>query len=104
MAIEFKCSACGKTVKGSEKLSGQQVKCPYCQGVIKVPEAVYEAEVVPAAIAAAPAAGFDPVQPAGEDPNEARRPCPMCGEMILTSAVKCRFCGEIFDKILAEST
>ncbi|HKB42381.1 MAG TPA: hypothetical protein VKD72_38500 [Gemmataceae bacterium] len=36
--------------------------------------------------------------PGGED--EARRPCPMCGEMIIASAVKCRFCGEIFDPTL----
>src|SRR5262245_57623231 len=112
MAIEFKCSACSKTVKGSEKLSGQQVKCPYCQGVITVPAAVYEAEEVPAAIPApAPAAvtsapapfQFDDAAPESADPNEPRRPCPMCGEMILLSAVKCRFCGEIFDKILSEA-
>ena len=28
------------------------------------------------------------------------RPCPMCGEMILASAVKCRYCGEVFDETL----
>lgn len=26
----------------------------------------------------------------------ARKPCPVCGEMILDSARKCRFCGEDF--------
>jgi DNA-directed RNA polymerase subunit M/transcription elongation factor TFIIS len=31
---------------------------------------------------------------------ESRRPCPECGEMILSSAIKCRFCGEIFDAVL----
>ncbi len=39
----------------------------------------------------------------GEDEGsatEARRPCPMCGETILASAVKCRFCGEVFDAVL----
>ena len=30
--------------------------------------------------------------------NEARKPCPMCGEMILASAIICRFCGETVDK------
>jgi hypothetical protein len=46
----------------------------------------------------------DPYQLASPDPVEAsattddpQRPCPMCGEMILASAVKCRFCGEVFD-------
>jgi hypothetical protein len=29
-----------------------------------------------------------------------RRPCPMCGEMILTTAAKCRYCGEVFDETL----
>jgi predicted RNA-binding Zn-ribbon protein involved in translation (DUF1610 family) len=32
--------------------------------------------------------------------TEARRPCPMCGETILASAAKCRFCGEVFDAVL----
>jgi DNA-directed RNA polymerase subunit M/transcription elongation factor TFIIS len=31
---------------------------------------------------------------------ESRRPCPICGEMILSSAAKCRFCGEVFDPVL----
>jgi hypothetical protein len=34
-------------------------------------------------------------QPTGD-----RKPCPMCGEMIQANAVKCRYCGEIFDPLL----
>ena len=30
------------------------------------------------------------------DENIPRQPCPMCGELIATAAVKCRFCGETF--------
>ncbi|MBI5760669.1 MAG: DUF4190 domain-containing protein [Planctomycetales bacterium] len=30
--------------------------------------------------------------------TEARKPCPMCGEMIVASAIICRFCGETVDK------
>jgi hypothetical protein len=32
-----------------------------------------------------------------------RRPCPLCGEMILTTAAKCRYCGEVFDETLKRS-
>lgn len=39
-------------------------------------------------------------RPAAEGSMESRRPCPACGEMILSSAVKCRFCGEVFDPVL----
>jgi len=43
----------------------------------------------------------DPYQLADPAPApEPKRPCPMCGEMILASAVKCRFCGEVFDPML----
>lgn len=31
------------------------------------------------------------------DSGVPRRPCPACGEMIIMSALKCRFCGEAFD-------
>ena len=41
--------------------------------------------------------GADPYGLNEEAPAENRRPCPMCGEMILVNAVKCRFCGEVFD-------
>jgi hypothetical protein len=32
--------------------------------------------------------------------TEARKPCPVCGEMIVATASKCRFCGEILDKTM----
>jgi molecular chaperone DnaK (HSP70) len=35
-----------------------------------------------------------------DEDKEERKPCPMCREMILANAVKCRFCGEIFDESL----
>ncbi len=31
---------------------------------------------------------------------DGRRPCPMCGEMIVAGAAKCRYCGEVFDSTL----
>ena len=100
MPIEFHCE-CGKKVKAPDSLVGKRVRCPHCQNIIQVPTAVLDAEEVPA----------PPPQPAGysiqadeeaESPaaEDDRRPCPMCGEMIRSNAVKCRFCGEIFDETL----
>jgi hypothetical protein len=44
-----------------------------------------------------------PPGPADEAETEPRRPCPACGEMILLTAAKCRFCGEVFDAVLKKS-
>jgi hypothetical protein len=54
------------------------------------PDEPYALVEPPAGAPAAPAA-------------ESRRPCPMCGEMILTTAAKCRYCGEIFDPALRKA-
>ena len=43
---------------------------------------------------------FEVEPPAGCLRGDDRKPCPMCGEMIQKDAVKCRFCGEIFDPLL----
>ncbi len=78
------------------------------------PEPVYDAEVVdmtlesPAKPAGLnPYADLDDDKPYGVvDPGPAaaapdsRRPCPMCGEMIVAGAAKCRYCGEVFDPTL----
>jgi hypothetical protein len=31
------------------------------------------------------------------------KPCPMCGEKIQRKALKCRFCGEVFDPVLKQA-
>jgi hypothetical protein len=73
-----------------------------------VPEAIYEAEAIPE-----PGSGPEDVYgledvpaqktaPAAAD-DAGRRPCPMCGEMILANAAKCRYCGEVFDPALRKA-
>ena len=79
-----------------------------------VPQAVYDAEEIgaeeigpaalgtgePSPLEAAPGdAASPPPDPSAGDAQQ-RRPCPMCGEMIVATAAKCRFCGAIFDPAL----
>jgi hypothetical protein len=37
MAIQFKCPACSEPIEIDEQYAGQQVVCPYCQGVVTAP-------------------------------------------------------------------
>ena len=88
MSISFDCPACGKKTKAPDEMAGKKARCPLCKEVIQVPEPAYEFEEVPQ----------DSEKDAdGEGADEGRKPCPMCGEMIREEAVKCRYCGEIFD-------
>lgn len=89
MAVQFACEACGKTVQANETMAGTKVKCPHCAGIIQVPPATQVTEK-PALVVSSAA---EQPAPAGE-----RRPCPKCGEMIMAVALKCRFCGELFDE------
>ena len=100
MSISVKCDECGKTLKAPDSAAGKKAKCPQCGAIVKIPEPVYEAEEAVEGEShedADPFAGvgsFDsPAAPASDD----RKPCPACGEMIVATAAKCRFCGEIFD-------
>jgi predicted RNA-binding Zn-ribbon protein involved in translation (DUF1610 family) len=109
MPISFSCPNCGKKLKAPDSAVGKSSKCPQCGSPVTCPEPVYDAELVetPAAMPG----GVDPYgdldsdkpygmaesAPAAAMATEARRPCPMCGEMIVATAAKCRFCGEVFD-------
>jgi predicted RNA-binding Zn-ribbon protein involved in translation (DUF1610 family) len=98
MSISFDCTTCGRKLKVEDEMAGRRVRCPGCGAVLEVPQSVLDAESVPAEKAEDAYAMAAP-QPATE-PAEKRRPCPMCGEMILADAVKCRYCGEVFDETL----
>src|SRR5262245_2399576 len=95
MPIKFECPYCGNRAQAPEALAGKRAKCPNCQSVLQIPggESAAQADFD---FADRPAAREAPAEAGGDD----RRPCPMCGEMIKVDAVKCRFCGEIFDEEL----
>lgn len=105
MTIQLACPGCGKSLQAPDAVAGKPLKCPNCQHVFTAPEGVVDAEVVGGeGITTAPAepvrerAGYREIRTEREgEHGEERRPCPMCGEMIMADAAKCRFCGEIFD-------
>jgi predicted RNA-binding Zn-ribbon protein involved in translation (DUF1610 family) len=114
MPISFKCPQCGKKLKAPESAAGKSSTCPGCGGTVTCPEPIYDAEVVEMALEQPeksalvdPYGDLDESTPYGVvDPGPAapapdsRRPCPMCGEMIVANAAKCRYCGEVFDSVL----
>jgi len=101
--IQVSCPSCHGSFKAPDSAAGKKAKCPKCGGVIEIPTPVV-AEPVYEAVE-------QPVRPFGEDDFEVEpppelpaqdtlKPCPMCGEMIQRDAVKCRYCGEVFDPVL----
>ena len=120
MSIPVACPSCGKGLKAPDSAAGKRAKCPACGHAVTIPEVVQEAGEVIEQLAARPvpgaaeppeirgpaeadeyriAARTAPELPQAAAPlgGENRRPCPMCKEMIVATAVKCRFCGELFD-------
>jgi hypothetical protein len=116
MPIRFECDHCGTKLKAPDGTTGKTTKCLKCARPVTIPEPIYEAEVVDDAGAPEPLGAADFFDVATDDPYdvvgapatketgpEQRRPCPMCGEMILIGAAKCRFCGEVFDSALSKT-
>ncbi|MHB1560138.1 MAG: hypothetical protein ACYC61_22025 [Isosphaeraceae bacterium] len=112
MAISFACPSCGKILKAPDSAVGKSSNCPGCGSRVTCPEPVYEAEIVAPAHVAGAFDDLDDATPYGmtAEPttapaagSEARRPCPMCGEMIVVGAAKCRFCGEVFDAVVKKT-
>ena len=114
MAISFSCPSCGKKLKAPDSAVGKSSKCPGCNTPVTCPEPVYEAELIePPLAGSSPFDDLDDGTPYGvsgpapdEVPDagpEPRKPCPMCGEMIVATAAKCRFCGEVFDQKLKKA-
>jgi hypothetical protein len=84
MATTFSCPRCGRELEPPHEATGGSGECPGCGSPVDGHEPVYDAELVES--------------PAAEP--ELRRPCPVCGAMIIATAAKCRFCGEVFDEVL----
>ncbi len=121
MPISFVCPRCGKKLKAPDDAVGKASRCPGCGTAVTCPEPILDAELIdpasgepefltaePTPLVGLEASSSPPYAVAGPGPTpappaEARRPCPMCGEMIVVGAAKCRFCGEVFDESIAKS-
>jgi phage FluMu protein Com len=114
--IKIRCPKCQKALKAPESQAGKRAKCPGCGTIISIPEIVHEAEEVPEEPALPPTPNMQSlldeeqeyrlaegpkVSTPAQEPM--RRPCPMCGEMIVLGAAKCRYCDTILDERLREA-
>jgi predicted RNA-binding Zn-ribbon protein involved in translation (DUF1610 family) len=110
VAIQVHCSHCNAKLTTDDSKAGRKAKCPKCGGVIEIPmppslgvDDVLEAEVDPFRGLSDNYELEDPAPAPTSTSTGDRKPCPMCGEMIASDAVKCRYCGEIFDPVLKKT-
>lgn len=107
MPFQVICPSCKSTFSAPDSAANKKAKSPQCGGVIQLSAPVSDEEILDAEEesvfpSAAHAASIgEPATAAQADGN--RKPCPICGEMIQPDAIKCRFCGEIFDRVLANA-
>jgi predicted RNA-binding Zn-ribbon protein involved in translation (DUF1610 family) len=108
MPISMSCPACRKALAAPDSAIGKRAKCPACGQIMMVPGEETGGEIVspePPQYSARNGidpseSGFDNLESSGqvsEADGSSRRPCPECGEMIVSGAAKCRYCDAIFD-------
>lgn len=106
MAIQVTCPSCLGKFNAPDTAAGKRAKCPNCGGAIQITAAAPVEDILDAEpVGASPYSDDDFAieAPAALPAAPDTKPCPMCGETIQRSALKCRHCGEIFDPVLADA-
>lgn len=110
MSISTECPECGKRLKAPDTAAGRKAKCPQCGTAVRIPQSadgddVFDTESLGEDDGGEVEEGYGlgAAPPRRSTPVADRRPCPMCGEMIKAGAVKCRYCGEVFEEDLKRS-
>jgi DNA-directed RNA polymerase subunit RPC12/RpoP len=89
--FEFNCPHCEQTLEAPEDMLGQTIECPACNGSIDLPAPEPEPEPPPRP---APKKKIVTKRRTGLSTSSSNtKPCPYCGESILSVAVKCKHCG-----------
>ena len=91
MSILVSCDECGKELRAKDEAAGKQAKCPNCKAIIQIPHPQEPVDAEEDDYGAGLPLPSTPSDDFGDD----RQPCPACGEMIASTARKCRYCEEV---------
>lgn len=106
MPIQVTCPSCRGKFNAPDNAGGKRAKCPTCGSAIEIPAVASAEEILEAEpLQASPYTDddFEVEAPPALPEDSGTKPCPMCGERIQRTALKCRFCGEVFDPLLANA-